>query len=244
MTRTLRGLIVPDTHVPFHDPVAWPLMVKAGRAWRPDIVVLLGDFMDFYQLSRYSKDPDIMSSVEADCEVGVELLCELEDLGAEEYHYLEGNHEERLKKYVNEYCPQLKGLVDLEKLLQLEGWNVTPYGQGIDLGHCYFTHDLGRHGMRAVEQARVESETNVVIGHLHKMQSVYAGNAFGTPKFGQCVGWLGDPKKVGYKHRRKALRDYQHGFGTFLLEPDGRIFVNGHPIVNGGVRLGERVITL
>ncbi len=242
MTRTKRGLIVPDTHVPFHDPAAWDTMIRAARVWRPDIVVLLGDFMDFYQLSRYSKDPDIMTSVEADCDAGVELLCELEALGAKEHIFLQGNHEERLNKYVNEYCPQFKGLVSLETLLQLEEWQVVPYGDGVDIGHGYFTHDLGRYGKTAVEMARIEAETNVVIGHVHKMQSVYIGNAFGVPKFGQCVGWLGDPLQVGYKHRKKALREYTQGFGTFLLEPDGTIHVHGHPIVNGKVRVGGQVL--
>lgn len=237
-----RGLIVPDTHVPFHDKKAWNTMMRAARVWQPDIVVVLGDFMDMYQLSRYSKDPDLINSVKDDCEVGVELLCELESLEAEENHFIWGNHEDRFRKYVNEYCPQLKHLVSLEAELQLEDWNVKKYGEGVDIGHCHFTHDLGRYGKNAVEMARVESESNIVIGHLHKLQSLYIGCRKGKPKFGQCVGWLGDPNQVGYKNRLKAMRDYQHGFGTFLLEDCGRIFVQGHAIVDYRTRIMGEVV--
>ena len=46
-----RILFVPDTHVPFHDPIAWGVMMQAAKRLKPHRVVVLGDFLDFFQCS-------------------------------------------------------------------------------------------------------------------------------------------------------------------------------------------------
>ena len=49
---------VPDTHVPYHDDKAFKLTLKAIRKFAPDILVVLGDFADFYSVSSHDKSPD------------------------------------------------------------------------------------------------------------------------------------------------------------------------------------------
>ena len=57
MSRLETTLIVPDCHAPYHDLDAWELMLEAGRRVRPDAVVVMGDLIDCYSVSRHSKDP-------------------------------------------------------------------------------------------------------------------------------------------------------------------------------------------
>jgi predicted phosphodiesterase len=51
-------LFIPDCHVPYQDKPAFKLMLKAGKAFKPQHTVILGDFADFYGVSSHSKDPN------------------------------------------------------------------------------------------------------------------------------------------------------------------------------------------
>src|SRR5262245_31336342 len=39
-----RVLVCPDLHCPYHDELAWSTFLAVARGWRPDILVILGDF--------------------------------------------------------------------------------------------------------------------------------------------------------------------------------------------------------
>ena len=49
---------VPDTHVPYHDQSAFKIALKAIDRFQPDILVILGDFADFYSVSAHDKSPN------------------------------------------------------------------------------------------------------------------------------------------------------------------------------------------
>jgi hypothetical protein len=51
-------LIVPDAHRPFHSKVWWDLLMQAGRFLRPKHLIVIGDFADFYEVSKHPKDPE------------------------------------------------------------------------------------------------------------------------------------------------------------------------------------------
>lgn len=87
-----RILIVPDTHRPYHNVKAWGLMLKAAKAFKPHTVVCIGDLADFYSVSSHSKDPQRISALEDEvADVNV-ALDELDALGAEDKHFIAGNH--------------------------------------------------------------------------------------------------------------------------------------------------------
>ena len=52
-----RWLCLFDVHVPFHDKTALRVALDYGLATGCDHVLLGGDFMDFYAVSRWDKDP-------------------------------------------------------------------------------------------------------------------------------------------------------------------------------------------
>ena len=56
-------LIVPDVHVPYHDKRAWELMLAVGKDLKPQVLVSLGDMMDFYSVSSHSKNPNRVSQL-------------------------------------------------------------------------------------------------------------------------------------------------------------------------------------
>ena len=58
-----RLFFIPDTHVPFEDGQAWAVAMAAAKAFKPDHIVLLGDFADCYSVSFHPKSPERKASL-------------------------------------------------------------------------------------------------------------------------------------------------------------------------------------
>lgn len=231
-----RILLIPDSHVPFHSKLAWELMLRAARVAKPDVLIVLGDLADFYAVSFHSKNPSRRHLLKDELEEVNIALDQLDALGAPEKHFVAGNHEHRLERYIHEKAPELDGLVDLRELLRIQerGWKWTPYKDALKIGHLHVTHDEGTAGIYAHYRARATFETNVVIGHTHRMGLHYQGNAQGVSHVGAMLGWLGDIDAIDYVHKAKA-RQWQHGFGLAVMEPNGNVHLQACPIIDGRV---------
>ncbi len=230
------GLIVPDVHAPYHDRRAWELMLSVARELRPETIVVIGDLVDFYSVSAHSKDPNRAFKLEAEVESGVALLGQLDDLGATKKVFTEGNHENRLERYLRDKAPELYGMAALSDFLVLEenGWVLVPYQQHIKLGKVYYTHDAGKTGRYSTYQTLDAFQHSVVFGHSHRMSYVVEGDATGASKVGAQFGWLGDVSKADYMHRVKANRDWATGFGvSYTDHQTGHTFLTPIPIVQG-----------
>lgn len=231
-----RILFVPDTHRPFHDKPAWELMLRAARQLRPDVVVILGDFADFYAVSAHDKNPKRVTSLEAEIEDVKEGLDDLGALGARRMIYVSGNHEWRLDRYLMAKAPALFGMLSLPEILGLaeRGIEWVPYMHSTRVGHLTVTHDVGEAGIYAVKRARDAAEGNIVIGHVHAMGVHYSGSARGVVRVGAAFGWLGKFEEAGdYIHAIKSRRAWCHGFGVGTMERDGTVHLQAVPIING-----------
>jgi hypothetical protein len=209
-------------------------MLKAARRFRPNIVVVLGDFADCYQVSDHAKDPSRLESFDdemADANKGLDELQSATPIAKR--HFIAGNHEHRLERLLWRQAPQLHSRVKIEKELRLteRGWGYTPYRDSLRIGKLWLTHDEGNAGPKAHESARSTFESCVVIGHTHRMAISYRGTAKGTSNFGAMLGWLGSIDKIDYVHKVKA-RQWQHGFGIGYLAKSGVVHLHAIPIVN------------
>lgn len=239
-----RVLFVPDVHRPYHDKDAWACMVAAARSFQPEIVVVLGDFADFYSVSFHSKDPRRRLSLDDEvCDV-LDGLDELDALGASRKVFVMGNHEHRLQRYLTDKAPAMFGIVDCGELFQLErrGWEHVPYRESIKIGKVYVTHDVGHAGKYALAQTHAAVQSNVVIGHTHRMGMHFSGCAEGSTQVACSFGWLGDRSAIDYMHKVKAARDWQLGFGVGYMEPSGTMHLQPVPIIDGACCLEGRRI--
>lgn len=230
-------LIVSDAHRPFHDQRAWDLMMEVGRDLKPQNIVSIGDFADFYSVSSHSKDPSRVNQLDKELEDVKGGLDELEALDAEDYDYIEGNHEDRLKRYLQDKAPELFGVMDTASLLDLNnrGWRFTPYKDFIEIGKVHYTHDVGVAGRNAVYKALEKFMHSVVTGHTHRLQYVVEGTATGESKLSAMFGWLGDASKVDYMHRVNVNTNWALGFGVGYMHPDtGVNYLVPVPIVKAG----------
>jgi predicted phosphodiesterase len=228
-------LIIPDCHIPYHSERAWNLLLKAARQLKPKHIAILGDFVDFYQVSSHSKDPSRAMSTEDEIKAGNRCLDQLDALGAKNKLYIEGNHEDRMNRYLMEKAPEIKSMIRVEELLKLKQrkWKFTPYKHHAKIGKLHLTHDTGTAGPTAHKTSLHTFQDNVVIGHTHRIAYCVEGNAKGKPHVGAMFGWLGDVKQVDYMHRIKADRDWAMGFGTGYLDTsNGFVYIQPIPLVN------------
>jgi predicted phosphodiesterase len=226
-------LFVPDTHRPYHDKRAWSLLLSFAHQWKPDTIVVLGDFADFYAVSAHDKDPSRRARFEdeiADVNVGLD---ELDAIGAQSKLYVAGNHEFRADRFVASKCPELSSLVSIPAMFKLQerGWKWTPYREHTHLGHLLLTHDTGNAGAYAHIKARDAAGHCAVIGHTHRMGVHYAGSIGGDTTVGAMFGCLLDFDSVDYMHRVN-MRHWQLGFGTGRMDRDGVVYLQAHPIIN------------
>lgn len=228
-------LFIPDTHAPYHDPAAWKLLAnRVIPAWKPDIIVVLGDFCDFYAVSFHSRDPKRCSRLLDEIQEPRKMIAHLSKYGKRRV-FVKGNHEFRLERYIHDKAPELDGLVDVDDMLQLseQGWDVVEYKHDYRLGLAFITHDTGRSGAHSTRNSMHDYMDNVVIGHNHAMAYLVEGNAKGVPHVGASFGWLGDKSKVDYMYAIKAKRDWSLGFGIGHLRKNGFIYLVPVPIVEG-----------
>lgn len=232
-----RVLFIPDTHAEYHDVRAWKLMMKAMRHWRPDEIVILGDFLDCYPVSRYTKDPKRSQSLEPMFKAGNALLDELDELGPKSKYFFLGNHEQRLNDYIASNAPQLDGFVTVERELRLKprGYRVTQYSDHLQIGKVYVSHDAGKSiaGRTAAHKAMDIFQHSIITGHSHRMCYLVEANGTGETMLSAQFGWLGDIKHIDYAHRISATKAFVLGFGIgYRNERTGILYAIPVPIVN------------
>ena len=240
---TKRILFVPDCHVPFHDTKAFDLMLRAAKSFRPHVVVVLGDFLDCYSVSQHDKNPERVGQLSSEIHAGRMALAKLKQFGSQ-HHYIMGNHEDRLERYLAVNAPAVFSLMKVSELLRLKetGWTFTPYKRSYKLGKLHITHDTGTAGQNAARQSMEVFGGSTIIGHTHRMELSYRGRADGPPSVGAMFGWLGDFDKVDYMHAMKARRDWVHGFGVGYMEPNGVVHLQPVPIINGRCVVGGKLV--
>jgi predicted phosphodiesterase len=230
-----RIFFLPDTHVPYHNRQALALVLQVIESFKPDIFVSIGDYVDCFSVSNYSKDPRRAFRLDEEFEQANVILDQIDKLtvGARRI-YIAGNHEHRLERYLQEKAPELFSFIDIQRLLRLEerGWEYVPYKQATTVGKLNLTHDVGSAGRYNAFRALDTFQAPVVTGHTHRLSYVVEGDATGGSQVSSQFGWLGDVEQIDYLHRVKAMREWTLGFGYGYLEVEtGHVHLTPVPIV-------------
>ncbi len=238
-SRDVKWLIIPDTHVPYHDRKAFALMVRAAVEAGATNVCILGDFLDCHFLSEHSRDPRCTYSIKDEIDVGSAILSQLEKSFRGQRVYCEGNHEERYPRQVLKYAPETfdAATTSIAHRLKLgqRRWKWVPYREHIKLGpRFYATHDFGSAGKAAHMRAVDVFGSNVVFGHTHRMGVYMNGDVEHGTRTGVNMGWLGDPSFFNYLHAVQK-KDWQLGFGLATQSgATGFVHITAVPIVKKG----------
>lgn len=186
-----RIVIVSDIHVPFHDGSAVNAVLSLISDVKPSEVVLNGDIMDCYTVSKYSKDPSRGLSLVDELSATADLLTFVRKAaGNAPITYIEGNHEIRMRAYINGNAPALSSLDDirLDKLLNLE--------------------ERGIEYIKARNRGAFKRYGNVIVGHFDRVVKDSAGTAKVLVNDHMASIVQGHTHRLGVYHKSTIGGDY------------------------------------
>jgi hypothetical protein len=180
--KKLRIIVIPDTQVKKGVPVDHlPAIGRYIAKKRPDVIVMIGDWWDLHSLSVYDRGKKAFEGrrLKADIEAGNEAMTSMTSQyrGIPGYKPREvfcvGNHEQRLER-IGESKPELDGWFGYE-LLNLEGWEVIPFLEVVEIAGVKFSHYFTSGVMgRPVGSANVllnKAPGAAVQGHVQKFDA-------------------------------------------------------------------------
>lgn len=204
-------------------------VAKYLRPWLREIVVM-GDYLDFYCVSSHKKDASIKVDFKAEIEDGNAGLDELDkNFPDAKKTFIEGNHENRLERYINEKCPEMFGIFDWQDRLKLNerpNWKVVPYRP--DQAHQILGSSLKvRHEPHPqsgnISQVLAKMMTSVAFGHIHRILEGYAVSLDGDQYVAFCPGWLGNKHNPVFRYV-KGYWQWQLGFAIVWVDPHTKLF--------------------
>ena len=225
-----------DLHVPYHDEKSLAGVYDLLDNIRPHQIVITGDMYDFYKLSKFSKDPLNDNSLKYELDEGYKILKILKSL-CDDIHFIEGNHEIRLKKYIWEEAPALAGL-DCLNFAELTGLNK------LDIKHHeekYIYKSMRfHHGKYASGNSAKKELDNYGLsttqGHTHRIEM-----AMKTDGRGMIGSWnMGCLCKCEDVEYIKGIADWQQGFGMFYFDDD-RFYCQQIPIIKHKFIFGNKL---
>jgi len=231
MSNLKASLIIPDCHFPWVDRKAYNLMLEVASTQKISEVCILGDYADFFSVSSHKKDPTLPSMLDKELVSVNEALTEIDEVFPDARKvYIQGNHEFRLERYLQDQAPALYGLVDcltLFNLHQRPRWTWVPYGPSqkyqILGSKLYARHEP--FSMASPQATARKALCSLVYGHKHTREFSHIVGMDGSDHIVYSPGYLGGhrifPKIYGYV---KSHHQWQLGFDIVYVDPKTKYF--------------------
>lgn len=195
-----RYMILSDIHLPYHSVKALEAAFEYGHKKGIKNILLNGDCLDFYQLSRFEKNPDYRRFSE-ELETWHEFIKVLKQNFTGQIVFKEGNHEERFGKFIAARAPEFYGVNDftLPQLLKLDNYGVQWVSEKRPM---YFGDLTVLHGheysfgvFSPVNVARglfLRAKTSSICGHHHQTSQHQERDLRGGEVITYSVGCLSE----------------------------------------------------
>lgn len=236
-----RLLILSDVHIPFHDKQALETAVNEGVRRGCDAILLNGDIMDCYQLSRFDRAPNEAALKKEIAQMDQFLRYLRRKLPEAEIVWKLGNHEDRLSTFLKTKAPELWNIgIDDFIFGKLTGADAVGAQIVTDKRILVsgFLKILHGHEYKAgfaepVNPARglfLRSKTTCMAGHWHQpshhSEPTLGGKHISTWSTG-CLCQL-NPKYM-------PLNKWRHGFAIQEVRPDGAFHLHNLTILDGEI---------
>lgn len=234
-----RPLVISDVHIPYHQENAIMAAVEFSKG-KIDSVLINGDLLDCYQLSKFDKDPRNAPFAD-ELEMGGAFISWLkQELGVPIFYKL-GNHEWRWEKLMMNKAPELIGLdvFEWKGLIEHLDWgvDVIEQNQKIKFGKLNIIHGHEfKYGVYSpVNPARGiynKAKVNTLVGHWHQESSHSESN---LNKDAVTVWSTGCLCTLSPEYSPFAYTKWSHGFALLEKDDTGNFHVDNRKIVNGKV---------
>jgi len=269
-----RAVVIPDVHIgyrrdsysremiPFHDRRCLDLDLQLIDEYNPELIVLLGDFLDMPNWSdKFTRSPEFANIFQASINEGHWWLRNMRELAPDaEIIYLEGNHEKRLLKFQKKNVKAAYGvkpatateddpdLLSIVSLLDLRELQIEWIGNYPDGGHWINDNLVAEHGNtvssingKTAGKVLDDARESHLLGHCHRLESVtkttYPKNG---PKIYQATS-LGCQCKIGGETPgTKKKQDWQNAVGLVEFQTGNSpfriepIFINDGKLIHNG----------
>ena len=218
-------LVMSDLHVPYHNIRAITESLNYAINKKVDAILLNGDLMDFYMLSKFEHDPR-MRDFSQELLALEQLIGILQKIAP--VFYKLGNHEERFEHFMMRNAPVLLQTREfkLGNLLQCyaKGVEIITDQKIVYIGHLPILHG---HEVRlsgvSVNPARslfLKTKKTALCGHLHRSsqhnETALDGKLISTWSTGH----------LGEEHPKYArINNWNHGVARVEVDEDGNFEV-------------------
>jgi hypothetical protein len=247
-----RTVVVPDLQIPLHDAHTVSNVARFIKAYKPDVVLTLGDEADFTEIGRWSEGKPgwYEQTLAANRDMTVDVLWSLGEY-AKQQHMIRSNHTDRLFNVIMNKIPSFLSLPELkfEKFMKLDELGITYHKTPFRVAGSGSNAILAVHGdegsikptpgLTALEASR-RAGFGIICGHTHRAGfSQFSESSAG--RIGRILrGWEGghlmDVRKATYT---KGTMNWQQAFITveeigsnvqvniINIEKDGTFVVSG-----------------
>lgn len=161
-------LVIPDLHCPWEHQDALTFLKAVRAKYNPDIIVNLGDEVDFYGMSRFDHDVDVMNA-------GAELSLAVKHLIPFYREFpntlvCQSNHTHRVHAKAQKAGLPQSTIKSIEEILKTpEGWI---YKQCHTIDGVDYKHGTGKSGAMAHINHAKATGRSTCIGHIHAFAAV------------------------------------------------------------------------
>lgn len=194
------AVILPDTQIgyrkfldtgeldPFHDEAAMAVALKIVRHLRPEVIVNLGDFVDFPEWGKYEQEPEFAQTTQHAVDRAHRFLAEQRAAAPEaDIRLIEGNHDARLPKAIARNAmsalrlkradaPEAWPVLSVPFLLRLDELGVE-YVAGYPAGITWINENVACiHGHKVRSSASTaavvidDERVTTIFGHIHRIE--------------------------------------------------------------------------
>ncbi len=232
-----RLLVLSDIHIPYHNIEALTCAFDFAKGEKPDAILLNGDTLDFFGLSRFAKDPKARSFAH-ELKTFKEFMDVIKKTFNAKIYFKIGNHEERYFHFLWMKAHEIVGVeeFELENIIKsrAEGIEIIKDKRIIKAGdlNIIHGHEFGGSVFSPVNIARglfLKGKVSAMQGHNHQSSSHTESNMNGDITTTWSLGCLCELHPAYL-----PINKWNHGFA--IVDIDGQKFeVRNKRIHNGKI---------
>jgi UDP-2,3-diacylglucosamine pyrophosphatase LpxH len=213
------AVVLSDLHIPFEDKKLVKNILSFIKDICPQKLILNGDLLDFFSLSKFDKSKSRAESLQYEIDSACVFFMTLRRHYKGDILYVMGNHEKRLKKFLN--GTNLKALRELnslkfENLLRLNEYNITLIDYAYNIGPLMIKHGDSCTKNCAQKEIMTELKSGLS-GHSHRSnRAVLSG--FQDEYFWYTCGHLSNWNLLEY------AKSFRWNQSFFLVEYNNKWF--------------------
>jgi len=233
-------LLISDLHIPYHSIDAITAALNYGKEQQVNTIIMLGDVMDFYGVSRYEKDPRKRSIKHEFDTTKAFLVILRQTFPNAQIYWAFGNHDVRYEHWLMAKAPEIfddpyfrldeRLRLNEERIHTINDKTIIKAGKlSLHHGHLFFR------GFGApVNPARglfLKTKESALVGHSHRVSEHSEISLGGDLITCWSMGCLSELQP----EYNPVSNNYSHGFAHIKTSSNGNYNVRNFRILKGKI---------